>query len=163
MRRLFAEKFFAYSEKNKDSYASMQYHRYTKLMKFILVGGTSAATSVVVLYALTHYAHVWYLLSSVISFFFAFFVSFFLQKFWTFQERSFSNIDKQLFRYSVIILCNLMLNTAALYLFVEFYHMHYVVAQLVAGGLISVVSYVCYQRYIFIARHPDSPPVARVH
>ncbi len=123
--------------------------KYYKVAKFIIVGGTSAITAITILFLLTHFLHVWYLLSSGIAFLFAFFVSFLLQKFWTFGDRGMETITKQLFSYSVIILCNLTLNTTALYLLVEYAHLHYVVAQIIVGGIISIMSYFFYERYIF--------------
>src|SRR5438105_14727800 len=89
--------------------------RHIKVVKFIISGGTSAATSIAVLFMLTHFFHIWYLFSAIVAFFFAFFVSFFLQKFWTFGDSSLSDIRKQLLSYLTIILCNLALNTLFLY------------------------------------------------
>ena len=126
--------------------------RHLQIIKFVIVGGTSATTSAVILFVLTHFLHVWYIFSAIIAFLFAFFVSFFLQKFWTFGDHSMRFIIKQLMSYGLVILVNLFLNTLFLYVLVEFAHMYYVLAQIVVGGVISLASYFLYQRYSFTTR-----------
>ena len=121
----------------------------TKAIKFVIAGGTSAGISVAALFLLTNFLHVWYLFSSLIAFVPAFAVSFLLQKFWTFGDNSMLAIKKQLLSYFVIVVSNPLLNTPLLYLFVEFAHFHYIVAQIIVGAVIAVMSYFLYQRYVF--------------
>jgi putative flippase GtrA len=123
--------------------------RHRKLFRFLVSGGSAAALNIGVLYLCTHIAGIWYIASSVIAFVISFFASFVLQKFWTFADRTIHLVKKQLFTYLMIALINLWLNTMLLYAFVEWVHVHYVVAQIIASALLAVESYFLYQHFVF--------------
>lgn len=123
--------------------------KYSKVLKYLISGGSAAVVNLTVLYVSTDIFHVWYIASSVLASIIAFFVSFFLQKFWTFNNASVDLIKKQLALYVLVAIINLVLNTLLMYLFVEFGQLHYLLAQIVTSGLIAVESYFVYQYFIF--------------
>ncbi len=119
------------------------------ILKYLISGGSAAVVNLSVLYIVTDMLHVWYLLSSVIANVTAFFVSFFLQKFWTFSNATVGMMKKQLVLYIVVAAMNLGINTLFMYLFVEDFHLHYLIAQIATSALIAVESYFVYQHLIF--------------
>ncbi len=123
--------------------------RYAKIMKYLISGGSAAVVNLSVLYIVTERFHVWYLASSFVANIAAFFVSFFLQKFWTFGNASVDRIKKQLFFYFVVALFNLGANTMFMYVFVEYGGLHYIVAQICTSALIAIESFFVYQHLIF--------------
>ncbi len=123
--------------------------KYSKILKYLISGGSAAAVNLSVIYVVTDMFHVWYLLSSVVANVVAFFVSFFLQKFWTFNNASVGLMKKQLMLYFVVAAMNLVINTMLMYLFVEDFHLHYLIAQIATSALIAVESYFVYQHLIF--------------
>ena len=95
--------------------------------------------------SLSFYRHLWHL----VSFVFAFFVSFVLHKFWTFGDRSQEGMHMQMGAYLFVAVVNLSLNTLLVYLFVEQTGLHYIIAQILASALIAIESFFVYQRFIF--------------
>jgi len=120
-----------------------------RIFRFLVSGGTAVLTNVSCLLLLTEYFHIYYLYSSIASFFAGFLVTFFLQKFWTFQNTDLSKAGRQMSLTLIIAGVNLIINTFLLYVFVEFGHMWYLVAQVAASLLISIETYFLYKNLIF--------------
>lgn len=120
-----------------------------RLARFIISGGTATAINLGVIFLLTHVLGLWYLTSSVIAFMVAFFVSFTLQKFWTFEDASRSRLRSQASLYLIVILIGLGINTTLIYTLVEYAQLHYLVAQLISGVLIAVMNYFSYKHLVF--------------
>src|SRR3989344_279145 len=57
-------------------------------IRYIISGGTGAVVNLATLFVLVHFFQVWYLLSVIMAFVVAFFVSFSMQKFFTFNDDS---------------------------------------------------------------------------
>ncbi len=130
-------------------------HRYARTLKFIISGGLAATIDLGLLYALTEIWHVWYLLSAILAFGVAFGVSFSLQKFWTFNDRSVEGIHAQLGMYLVIALLGLGLNTLCMYGLVDHFGLHYIVAQILTSAFIAVANFFAYKHLIFKNRQPS--------
>lgn len=124
-------------------------HRHARTLKFLIAGGTAAATDLTLLYVLTDVYHVWYLLSAILAFAIAFGVSFTLQKFWTFDDQSVDGIHAQLGMYLIIALIGLGLNTLAMFALVDHIGLHYIVAQILASAFIAVGNFFAYKHLIF--------------
>lgn len=127
-----------------------------RFVKYLISGGTAAAVNIGLLYVFTDIFGIWYITSAVMSFVAAFFVSFIFQKFWTFEDRSTDNMHGQAAVYLVVTTTNLCLNTALIYGFVEFIHIHYLFAQIIAGGIIACESFFVYRKFIFRTIPPAS-------
>lgn len=121
-----------------------------QISRFSLVGVFSVTTYYALLYGLTEFAHVWYIASAVAAFVGYYVVSFTLQKFWAFRNRSKEHIRKQLAQFTLMAMGNWILNTSLLYVLVEFFHMWYLLAQ---GILTVVVSIIAYFALRWIFRH----------
>lgn len=124
-------------------------HRYGRILKFLVSGGSAAVVDLGLLYALTDVFHVWYLLSAVLAFLAAFGVSFSLQKFWTFNSQSLELLQRQLVMYLVLALFGLGLNTIAMYFLVDHAGFHYLAAQILTSAVIAGVNYFAYKHFIF--------------
>ncbi|MES2059982.1 MAG: GtrA family protein [Patescibacteria group bacterium] len=120
-----------------------------KIFKFVISGGSATIANLSILYMLTRFAHIWYISSSIIAFLSAFMISFVLQKFWTFEDRSRDTIHKQAFMFFLTVLIGLCVNTALLYILVEYAGVHYIFAQIVSGIIVAVMNYFAYQKFIF--------------
>ncbi len=121
----------------------------TMLFKYIISGGSAAVVNLGLLYVFTDLLHIWYLLSAILSFLIAFGISFGLQKFWTFQDMSREGMHKQASIYMLVALINLGFNTLIIYLLVDKLHLWYMLAALIAGGLIALWSFFVYRKFIF--------------
>ncbi|MFH1661806.1 MAG: glycosyltransferase [Candidatus Falkowbacteria bacterium] len=118
-------------------------------VKYIISGGTAATTDLALLYVLTEFFNMHYLLSASIAFIIAFFISFFLQKFWTFRDNNREKIYKQMSLYLFVCVTNLFINTGGMYFLVDKFNIMYMVAQVIMGGLIAIFSFLIYRSFIF--------------
>lgn len=116
------------------------------LFRYVVSGGTSASVDLVILYFLNSTLGMHYLWAATLAFCVAFFVSFVLQKFWTFRHRSTDRIHLQAAMYLVSSLIGLGLNTFFMYLFVDKVGLSVLGAQVVAGILVACCTF-------FISRH----------
>jgi putative flippase GtrA len=119
------------------------------LIKFLVSGGTATAVNLVALYVLTDFFGLWYLISAVIAFVIAFFVSFTLQKFWTFIDHRTDVLPAQASLYIVVQVWDLCLNTAGLYMLVTHFHLWYIAAQFVMSFFIAIQNLLLYRAFIF--------------
>ena len=122
---------------------------YTKIIRFLISGGTSTGVDLAFLFFFTDVLGIWYLASAVAAFIIAFFVSFGLQKFWTFRDHSRDGMHAQAGIYFLVASGNLIFNTLLVYLFVERFGSHYLLAQIVASLIIAGESFFVYQKFIF--------------
>ena len=130
--------------------------RIFKLVRYLISGGTAAVSNLVALFFLVQFGHVHYLKASVLAFVMSVVVSFTMQKFWTFRDNPVHDVHAQFARYLVVIIANLTLNTALVYLLVEKAHAWYLAAQFVATVIIAVTGYFGYRHFVF--RDRISPP-----
>jgi len=135
------------------------FFRFRILAKYGISGAVAAVVQLASLYALTELAGFWYLSSSVMAYFAAFAVSFFMQKFWTFRSNNMERIHHQALWYFCITAINLVLNTILVYALVDIVAIRllpftqitpliYLFAQIIAALLISIESFFVY-RHIF--------------
>lgn len=120
-----------------------------KILRYIFSGGSAAAVNFFFLYAFTEWLHIFYMVSVVLSFMIAVVVSFLLQKFWTFRDSDKSYSHRQAMIYFVVAVFNTLINAGLVYLFVEYMHLHYMLGQFLASGIIAFESYFIYQHFIF--------------
>lgn len=123
-----------------------------RLVRFVISGGTATFVNLSTLYILTHYFGVWYLYSSIAAFTVSFFVSFTLQKFWTFENKSIDGLHVQATLFLTVILAALAVNTFLIYVFVEYMHAHYLIGQLVSGLFIAIMNFLGYKHFVFHER-----------
>ena len=116
--------------------------------KYAISGGCAAVANIGTLYVLTEYVHVYYIVSAVIAFVVAFFVSFPLQKFWTFRNRETAGMHTQMGVYLLVSVCNMICNAGLLFLLVEQFHVWYIGAEITVALLLAVVTFFVY-RVIF--------------
>lgn len=123
--------------------------KYTKLVKYIISGGTAATTDIVLLYFFTSIMGIWYLFSAILAFLIAFIVSFTLQKFWTFEDYATDQLKSQMLLYFIITATNLVINTLLMYVFVDLLNVHYLLSQVIVGAIVACQSYFVYQKFVF--------------
>jgi putative flippase GtrA len=122
-----------------------------RIIRYLFSGGTAAAVNIGLLFVFTHYAHFHYLVSGVLAFCSAVVVSFLMQKKWTFQDHSQEDTHRKFVIYLTVSTINLVANTLLLYLFTDIFHIHYIVSQVFASGIVAVWSFFIYRK-MFKAR-----------
>src|SRR3989344_175061 len=119
------------------------------IIRYIISGGSGAVVNLSTLFVLVHFFQVWYLLSVIIAFVVAFFVSFSMQKFFTFNDDSLEKIKKQSIFYLGIQIFNLGVNALLMYISVDILNIHYLISQFFVLGFIAVYSFFIFKHFIF--------------
>jgi len=117
---------------------------YRKILKFLISGATVAGTDLVMLFVLVHLSGLPYLPSSVFAFIIAVSVSFVLQKFWTFQDYSTDVLRRQIVQYVGTACMNLAGNTIGIYVLVDIFFVHYLIAQFALMLFFACTNYLLY-------------------
>jgi putative flippase GtrA len=134
-----------------------------RITRFLISGGTAAIMNLTVLYACTDLLHFWYVYSAGIAFILGLLVSFTLQKFWAFQHADTNRIHVQFAAYTALQIVNLAIDTAGIYLLVEYFGLWYILAQVFLLAVISVWTYFIFNRVLFRQKnHKDGTGSARV-
>ncbi len=128
---------------------------YGKILKFLISGTTVAGTDLVFLFVLVKLCGVPYVPASVIAFVIAVSLSFVLQKFWTFQDYSTDILQKQVMQYVGTACMNLLGNTLGIYVLVDIFSAHYLVAQFALMLFFACTNYLLYLS-IFAKRNKES-------
>ncbi len=118
-------------------------------MRYMISGGTAAIVALGVLYVLTDIKGVWYLVSSTIAFVVGFFVSFALQKLWTFKNTHTYDMSRQLFLYFITALGALVLNVFFMYLLVDIAGIWYMFSQVISSGTLAIATFFIYGNIVF--------------
>lgn len=125
---------------------------FNKLFRYIVSGAAGASVTLSLLFLFTDIFNVWYVYSSMIAYTCAFFVSFTLHKYWTFQNRNLHDIHIQFGTFLITFLINLTMNSFFIYSFVEFLKLNYLISQIFSAIIIAVASFFIYKHIVFINR-----------
>ena len=120
-----------------------------RVIRYLIAGGAATVTNLSLLFVFTSLLGFWYIYSSVIALSTAAVVSFVLQKLWTFKNLDTSRVHVQFPLHIALALSNIVLNTILLYMFVEWVHIWYLLAQVIAGGMLACMNYSVYKHIIF--------------
>jgi putative flippase GtrA len=123
--------------------------RYKIYVKYIIAGGTAAATDLILLFFFHDFIKMNVVVSATLAFVIAFFVSFYLQKFWTFRDNSRDKMKQQMGTYFMVGATNTSINAIAMYVLVDKIHIWYMLAQVLVSGGIAFYSFVIYKLFIF--------------
>jgi putative flippase GtrA len=135
-------------------------HVFGIFFRFFVTGCTGAVINLGSLYSLTRWAHLWYVTATCLAFLFAFLVTFFLQKHWTFRVKEAGDTGKQMLQYVIVAGINLVLNVIIIYALVEWVAPYtvkswlygpalYTAAAFISNGFIAIESFVVYRIFIF--------------
>jgi len=120
-----------------------------QVARYVISGGGAAALSFVVLYIATEIFHIWYIVSVIIAFVFAFVVSFSLQKFWTFNNQDTTFVHRQIIYYLSLALLNIALNVLGVYVLVSKLGVWYMAAQFFTLGFLAIINFFIYKYRLF--------------
>ncbi len=106
-----------------------------QFLKFAIVGVINTLVNLIVLYLLTEFFGIYYMVSAVFAFLVAVTNSFILNKIWTFNENISENIFNRYIKFFAVSTFALLINLMILYLFTEFLRIYYMASQIIAIAL----------------------------
>lgn len=127
--------------------------RHRQIIKYLIAGGTSTSADILIYSLLIYFANLWYVASSIISFTIAFWISFGLQKFWTFRDKNTEKLMKQTYLYFFVAIANLGISTLLIYVFVDYAHVHKFLSKIFANIIIAAESFFVYRHFIFAKKN----------
>lgn len=123
--------------------------------KFAAVGLIGSIINIIILYILTDFLNIYYIVSAVCAFVISMTHNFILNKIWTFKEK-FGHIGKntkktikQYGKYFVASISVLCVNLIFLYIFVEYIGLHYLLAQIIAIILVAILNFAINRKFTF--------------
>ena len=105
--------------------------------KYAVVGGIATVVDMGLLYILTEFVSVFYLLSATISFLIAAVVNYSINKAWTFKNKS-AKVAKQFGVFFFFAVIGAGLNLFFLYVFTEYFHLWYMYSKLIATFIVFI-------------------------
>jgi putative flippase GtrA len=124
-----------------------------KYLKFIIAGGLSALTSLVLFYVFITFLNIWYLLASTISFLLSIAVGFYLQKYLTFKNFRKGDTKKQALSFLFFSLLNLLINIALMAFFVEIIQIDKMFSKILTLGILACWNFFVYEKFVFAERN----------
>lgn len=109
-----------------------------QLIKFAFVGFIGTIVNLTILYTLTEFFYVYYIISEIIAFFISVINNYILNKIWTFKENIEERLIGKYLKYTIICLISLVVNISILFILVEFFAIWYIFAEVIAimGGFL---------------------------
>ena len=122
-----------------------------KLLRYGISGASATFTHISLLYLFTDICRIYYLVATSMAFVCAFFVSFSLQKYWTFRDKDNTKVKKQLGLFLFIAITNLCLNALGMKTMVDFVGVNHLISQAIVSLGIAAWSFFAYS-FIFKAK-----------
>jgi putative flippase GtrA len=122
-----------------------------QIARFLIAGGVTVLVYYGILYSLTEFIELWYLISSLVAFLVYVGMNFLIQKYWTFKNSDRKNLKQQLKKYFTVMISLFVINTIALYSLVECLHLKYLIPQFFLTLFLSVLSFRV-TKWIFVAK-----------
>ena len=113
-----------------------------ELIKFAIVGVVNTAIHLSVLYVLTEFFMVWYILSSLLAFLVAVTNSFIMNTLWTFKKDIKHKTALTYGKFFIISVITALSNLFFLYVLTEFVSLWYMLSQLIAIALTLMMNFV---------------------
>ena len=123
---------------------------FAQIIKFGFVGGTSFLIDSGILFLLTEFAGVHYLISGAISFTASVIYNYILSIKWVFDAKEDVNKVQELAVFIGLSVIGLGLNQLFMWLFVDIFHIYYMLSKIIATAIVMVYNFVT--RKIFIEK-----------
>ena len=120
-----------------------------QILRFGVVGVLAFIVDYGILYLLTEYVHLYYLLSSIISFLISLVVNYILSIKWVFDVQKKQTV-KDVIIFAILSTIGLLINSLVMYLSVELFSIYYMVGKIIATFIVMVWNFIT--RKIFVEK-----------
>jgi putative flippase GtrA len=112
-----------------------------EIIRYLVVGGLSTITDLSILFLLTKYLNIHYIISSIASFIIASFLSYFLCVSWVFKKRRIRNFLNEFFVYALITFFILFISTALIWFFTDFLGVYYLISKIICILITLIINF----------------------
>ena len=121
---------------------------FAQIIKFGFVGGTSFVIDAGILFLLTGFCGIHYLLSGAISFTASVIYNYMLSIKWVFDAKKDVNKVQELAVFIGLSVIGLGLNQLLMWLFVDIFHIYYMLSKIIATAIVMVYNFVTRKLFI---------------
>ena len=126
---------------------------YIQLFRYLFAGGVAFLADVSILYLLTEYAHVHYLLSSLAGFSAGLTITYLMSIYWIFDEKSKNNKAVELTIFIIIGTIGLGLTSLFMWLFTSLLLLHYLFSKILTTAIVFVWNFVAKKQILFTKKN----------
>jgi len=124
-----------------------------RLLKFAVVGISGVAVNMGVLYLLTEFYHILYIISSIIAIEISIISNFFLNDLWTWRDRAKKPFRERFVQYHISVgLTAILANWLILLILTEFFHIYYMISNLIGIAVGTFANYILNDLWTFRKR-----------
>lgn len=122
-----------------------------QLFRYTLVGGTAFIADIGLLYLLTEYLHIHYLVSASLSFIVGLLINYTISTYWVFDRESsiVTNKSLEFLFFSLIGVIGIGLNDILIWVFTEFVGIYYILSKIITAVLIYLWNFLARKYFIF--------------
>ncbi|MCP9610545.1 GtrA family protein [Coprobacter tertius] len=120
-----------------------------QLGRYTIVGGISFGVDVGLLYILTDFLHLFYILSATISFIVGLWINYYLSSLWVFEDSKFTNKKIEFLLYALIGFIGLGFNNLFLWVFTHFLHIYYLWSKVLAAILVYMWNFLARKYFLY--------------
>ena len=123
-----------------------------QLAKFAIAGAIFAIVNILILYILTDFLGIYYILSSIIAFILGSTGNFLLNKKWTFKERIRHDFLKKYTKAISVNIGAVIITITLLFILTEFLNVYYLISQAIAMIVAFFINFIGNKKIIFISQ-----------
>ncbi len=120
-----------------------------QLFRYVFVGGFAFVVDYSLLYILTEFFGIYYLLSATISFIAGLLVNYLLSIRWVFKDSKYENRTIEFTIFAVIGVIGLLFNAFLMWLATDVIHFYYMVSKLLVAAIIMLWNFFCRKLILF--------------
>jgi putative flippase GtrA len=126
---------------------------YIQLFRYLFAGGVAFIADFSILYFLTDYAHVHYLVSSLAGFSAGLTITYLMSIYWIFDEKSKDNKAVELTIFIIIGTIGLVLTSLFMWLFTTLLLFHYLFSKILTTAIVFVWNFVAKKQILFTKKN----------
>lgn len=123
-------------------------YRRKQIIKFTSVGGLCLIVNLSILFFLTEKLRIEDITATIISFFLANLLGFFLNKYFTFRVKS-TNIFQEIYKYFTVMSSSFIANLICMFILVKVLQIWVIYASLIVSGIFYIYNYLMHKNWSF--------------
>ena len=128
---------------------------YVQGFRYLFAGAAGFSADLLVLFILTHYLDVYYLLSAMVSFMAGITITYLVSIKWVFGRRSGYGRRKEFAIFSLIGVIGLLITLASMWLLTDILHIYFLISKIVATVLVYFWNFSARKKLLFDVRSDD--------
>jgi putative flippase GtrA len=123
--------------------------KFRKISKYLFFSIMATIADIIVLYLLTNFVGIYYLISASISYIIGMIIAFFGNLKYTFKRNHNKKVYNQFISFTIISLIGLVLNLVLMKLFTDYIGIWYIYSKIIAVLIIFFIKYFAHKKFVF--------------